>query len=146
MGDPFSLASDFPRLKGITITLGKGLAVANAQDVRTSFELFAKHTYRLDWIQVIGLNEPTLVKYLYSVVENVDEDHIRKGVQTKIHEYAECIGWMNAIIWWGLPGEEAPCKPTPYTGDRRVRKRLFRMVDGHVVSYAAGQSFLSGGD
>lgn len=146
MGNPFSLATDFPHVKGITITLGRGLAVASAQDVRKNFELFAMHMYRLDWLQVIGLNDPTLLKYLYSVVERADQGHCRKGVQTKITEYKECIGWKNAIIWWGLPGEEAPRKPTPYTGDRRVRNRLFRMVDGNVVSYAAGQSFLDLGE
>ncbi|KAF6227740.1 hypothetical protein HO173_012070 [Letharia columbiana] len=146
MGNPFSLATDFPHLKGITITLGRGLAVASSQDVRTNFELFAKHVYRLNWLQVIGLNDPTLLKYLYSVVERADEDHGRKGMQTEITEYEECIGWKNAIIWWGLPGEEAPCKPTPYAGDRRVRNRLFRIVDGNVVSYAAGHSFLDPGE
>lgn len=142
MGNPFSLATDFPHLKGITITLGKGLAVASSQDVRAHFELFAKHMYRLDWLQIIGLNDPTLLKYLYSIVESANRDHDRKGVQTEITEYNECIGWKNAIIWWGFPGEKAPCEPTPYTGDRRVRKRLFRIVVGNVVSYAAGQSFL----
>ena len=120
--------------------------MASAQDVRTNFELFVKYTYRLEWLQVIGLNDPTLLKYLYSVVENPDEGYCRKGVQTKITEYKEWIGWKNAIIWWGLPGEEAPCEPTPYTGDRRIRTRLFRMVDGNVVSYAAGQSFLDVGE
>ena len=147
MGSRFSLATDFPHLKGITVTLGKGLAVANAQDVRMNFELFAKHIYKLDWLQVIGLNDPTLLKYLYSVIERGDDDdgRGRKSVQTKITEYKECIGWKNAIIWWGLPGEEAPRKPIPYTGDRRVRNRLFRMVDENVVSYAAGQSFLDTG-
>lgn len=146
MGQPFSLATDFPHLEGITITLGRGLAIASAQEVRTNFKLFAKHIYRLDWLQVIGLNDPTLVKYLYSFVERVDEGRGRKGVQTKITEYKECIGWKNAIIWWGLPGEQAPCEPTPYTGDRRVRNRLFRIVDGNAVSYAAGQSFLDTGE
>lgn len=146
MGNRFSLATDFPHLKGITITLGRGLAVASSQDVRINFELFAKHVYRLDWLQVIGLNDPTLLKYLYSVVERADEGHRCKSMQMKITEYEECIGWKNAIIWWGLPVEEAPCNPTPYTGDRRVRNRLFRMVDGNSVSYAAGQSFLDTGD
>lgn len=71
-------------------------------------------------------------------MERADGDHNRKGVQTKVAGYEECIGWKNAIIWWGLPEEEAPRKPTPYTGDRRVRNRLFRIED---VSYASGQSF-----
>ena len=146
MGEPFSLATDFPRLRGITITLGSGLGVANPQDVRKNFELFAKHIYRLDWLQVIGLNDATLVKYLYSFVERAEEGQCHKVVQTKISEYEECIGWKNAIIWWGLPGEQAPCEPTPFTGDRRVRKRLFRIGDGDVVSYAAGQSFLDTGE
>ena len=146
MGNPFSLANDFPHLKGFTITLGRGLAVANSHDVRTNFEMFAKHIYKLDWLQVIGLNDPTQLKYLYSIVQKTHEDHGHKGVQVKTTEYKECIGWENAIIWLGLPGEEAPCKPTPYTGDRRVRNRLFRMRDGNEVSYAAGQSFLDTGE
>ena len=146
MRNPFSLATDFPHLKGITITLGRGLVVANSQDLRTSFELFAKHMYRLDWLQVIGVNCSTLLPYLYSIVERADEGHGRKSIQVEITEYKECVGWKNAIMWWGLPGEEAPCKPTPYTGDRRIRCILFRMVNGNVVSYAAGQSFLDTGE
>ena len=146
VGNLFSLATDFPHVKGITITLGRGLAVASAQDVRKNFELFAINICRLDWLQVIGLNDPSLLEYLFSVVERADQGHCRQGVQTKITEYKECIGWKNAIIWWGLPGQEAPCKPTPYTGDRRIRNRLFRMVNGNVVSYAAGQSFLDVGE
>ena len=146
MGNRFNLAADFPRLKGITITLGRGLRVACSQDVRANFELFAKHIYRLDWLQVIGLNDLTILKYLYSAVERTDEGHGRKCMQTQTTEYKEYIGWKNAVIWWGFPGEEAPCKPMPFTGDRRVRNRLFRMVDGNVLSYAAGQSFLDTGE
>ena len=141
-GERFSLTSDFPHLKGITITLGNQLAVANSKIVRTNFELFAKQIYGLDWLEVIGLNDPPLIKYLYSVVEKADGGRGRKGVQTKITDYKECIGWKNAIIWWGLPEEEVPCNPTPYTGDRRVRKRLFRIGDGDSVAYGVGQSFL----
>ena len=146
VGQPFSLAKDFPHLKAITITLGQGLAVASSQDVRVSFELFAKHIYRLDRVQVIGLNDLTVLEYLYPVVERADDGHGRKSVQMDITEYKECIGWKNVIIWWGLPGEEPPCEPTPFTGDRRVRCRLFRIVDGETVSYAAGHSFLDTGE
>ena len=100
MGNPFSLATDFPHLNDITITLGKDLLSPIPRMLGwTDFELFAKHIYKHDRIQVVGLNDPALLEYLYSAVERADDDLNRKGVQTKVAEYKSCIGRKNAIIW-----------------------------------------------
>ena len=38
---------------------------------------------------------------------------VAEGVQPEFSEYKEQIRWKNAVIWSGLPDEEAPCEPTP---------------------------------
>lgn len=113
----FSLAQDFPHLKGITITLGESLAAASSQEVQINFELFAKQIYKLDWLRVIGLKDPKTLKFLHSGVDRTDDAHGRKGVQMEMIEYKECTSWKDAIIWWGPPGEAAPRRLARYPGD-----------------------------
>ena len=107
-------------------------AVANAASVTTNFELLARHIRRLQWLQVIGLNDEELLGVLEPVVRNAIDSptNSRKGLRTKISEYRLFTGWRNATLWWGLPGEEAPCEMPAYEGNKRIRSQLFRIVDG----------------
>jgi len=136
------LAKDFPHLKGVTLTLGRGLALADAKTVRNHLDTFMKYMYRLDWIQLIGLNDVELLGHLKPILERHDEPNGKKEVQVKTSNYENFIGWTNASLWWDLPGKVAPCEIPAFAGDRRHRYRLYRYQDGDDVSYTAGCSFI----
>lgn len=106
-------------------------------------KIFRECMYRLDWIQVIGLNDESLLGVLRPIVERLDDRKGEKGVQVKVEEYENSVGWKNATIWWGEPNSEALCAIPEFTGDRRYRLRFFRIVDGCHVSYATGESFIA---
>ena len=141
----FNLAQDFPQLKGVTVTLCRRLSLANAETMSLNLKMFRQCMYRLHWVQIIGLNDESLLSVLYPIVQRPEEKAGKRGVQTKIEEYDLFIGWKNATIWWGEPNSMAPCSIPAYTGDRRYRHRLFRIVDGNSVSYTSGKSFIASG-
>ncbi|MCJ1453975.1 hypothetical protein MMC28_004325 [Mycoblastus sanguinarius] len=141
-GPTFSLAKDFPHLKGLALTLGRGLAVSDAATITSNFQLLVRNMYRLDWIQIIGLNDETLLELLMPIVKKSYQNNSNRVLRTKITEYDMFVGWKNAVVWWGLPGEQAPSEIQAYAGDRRYRHRLFRIINGNEVSYTSGHSFL----
>ena len=80
---------------------------------------------------------------LHPIVEKLDDKKGEKGVQVKIEEYENFVGWKNATIWWGEPNSEAPCAIPEFTGDRRYRRRFSREADGSHVLYATGESCIA---
>lgn len=137
----FGLAKEFPNLRGVTLTLGRGLATATAKTIKGHLDMFMKYMYRLGWIQLLGLNDVELIYHLKPILEKNDESKSDKALQVQTSKYDKCIGWTNASIWWNLPGSKPPCEIPAFVGDRSQRWSLYRYPDGHEVTYTAGCSF-----
>lgn len=136
----FGFATDFPSLKGVTITFSRGLAVADAGTMKSHLNTFMKYMYRLDWIQLIGLNDVGLLGHLKPILKSSEQPDSQKVLRTQTSKYDTCVGWTNASIWWGMPDSKSPCEIPSFNGDPCQRWCLYRYQDGVKVSYTAGGS------
>ena len=136
------LAAEFSNLKGITISFDRDLAIAAVGTVRKHLELFAKHMYGLQWVQVIGVNDASAVDVLQTKLKNHGKPNNGGSVQKKTSKYGSFVGWENVSLWWGHPGSSAPYEIPLYSEDRRTRHRLFRIQQGQSITYSAGTSFI----
>lgn len=137
----FSLANDFCRLTGLTLTLGKGLSISSAETITTIFEKLADKLPKLQWLQIIGLNDRSLLHLLKPVVQQKNQRQDAKDLQIQTSTWACRIGWTNALLWWALPGQSPPVEPISFTGDRRWRRRIYQLNVAGRVTYTCGESF-----
>ena len=145
----FSLGKEYPNLRHLTLTLGRGLEVEPKEKLEHRLRPFRKGLRGISVLEVIGLNDESILRMLFPVVmapecmaENVEVQEGRKErVQIKLSDYAEMPGWKNAILWWGRDGEGPPVEGRPFPGDKRYRRRLYRVdMGGGRVEMSVGDS------
>ena len=146
----FSLNKDFPNLKHLAITLGRGLEVTIRWSIDRALAPFRRYL-RVSIFEIVGLNDKQVLPTLGIIVRPRStpeecENSIYK-VQSSVSEYKEMVGWVNAIFWWGRDGEETPVEPRRFAGDSRYRRRLYLIGDSSTLgSYmTVGESFLEPG-
>ena len=67
----------------------------------------------------------------------------QKKVQSSVSEYDELPGWKNAMLWWEKDGDKPPVRPRPFRGDKRYRRRLYKVDMGRqILSLIVGDSSL----
>ena len=144
----YCLASDFPNLHHMTVTLGRGLEIEKLSNLQEMLSPF-KNYLRVRAFEIVGVNDRRLLPDLGAIVrpqnQTFGQRHGTMDIQTSVSEYKEMPGWVNAIMWWGKAGEKAPVKPRTFTGDCRYRRRLYvidsDLPDGPYMS--VGESFSS---
>ena len=136
----YSLAQDFPNLKGISLTIGPGLHVGSIRSLSGHLTTFFKYVYPLKWIQLIGLNGDAELECLHPILKKTNEASGRSNVQVKVSTYENAIGWINASLWWGVPGSRNPHQLPIFAKDSKIRIQLFKLQDGQDLSYTAGHS------
>ncbi|KAL9125312.1 MAG: hypothetical protein Q9217_005470 [Psora testacea] len=145
----FDLCRDYPHVKHLTLTLGRGLEVERSWKIEHILRPFRENLRGVSVFEVRGVNDENLLPELFSIVrplkqsmegQEVDEK-LREAVQMSVSEYEEMPGWKNAILWWGKSGEAAPVEGRPFGGDKRFRRRLYRVgMGGGRVEMSVGES------
>ena len=145
----FGLQNDYPNLKQVTLTLGRGLETENRRKLKYLLEPFVDNL-GVRIFEIEGLNNESLVETLQSIVrpkELKPSDESNEGrPQIQRSEHEQRPGWINAILWWGKDGETAPIESRRFEGDQRYRRRLFKVDVGQPESMqlSVGESFSRG--
>jgi len=146
----FGLGEDFPHLKSVTITLGRNAERFYSPQLKAVVGQLLDGLTWVPVVELIGVNDETLLEEWKECMERVyfdtSKEHEReeRRLHMSLTEYKERPGWKNVLFWWGEKGvcEEPPCKPRPFGGDRRYRRRLYRIDTGRDITYQVGESFL----
>lgn len=166
---PSSLKNDFPHLKYVTLTLGRGLEKVDSCSLKLILRPWACILEKSpEWVQIIGLNNETGLSYFAPLVIPADPrggrdsqsyaDNILPGaevaaetiahrkarVQKHVSGYAERPGWKNAIFWW-CTSATPPCQIRSFRGDPRWRRRLYQ-ADNEGVRERFGRKECSVGE
>ena len=145
----FNLRADYPNLRHLTLSLGRALEVEQEGKLWNILQPFSRSLRGIPVLEIIGLNELLLLYSLTPIVRPVPPasdgmagaEVSGSKVQMKISEYDEMPGWKNVILWWGKDGETPPVQGRPFTGDRKYRRRLYRIdMGGGKVELSAGES------
>lgn len=142
------LQSDFPRLKHVTLTLGREYETASLPRLRAAIRPFRKHLH-LKSFETLGLCHEDSLTEVEDIVRPSDSrsagpENSGKGVQRYMSEYDELPGWKNALLWWGRDGEPPPVdqKSLQMRWRRRYRRRLYRVdMDENSVALMVGESY-----
>ena len=141
------MQSDFPRLKHVTLTLGREYETASLPRLRAIILPFGKHLH-LKSFEILGLCREELLTEVEDVVRPSDSKSAGHGgnrVQRLVSEYDELPGWKNGLLWWGRDGEPPPVdqKSFQMRWPRRYRRRLYRVdMDENSVALMVGESSL----
>ena len=141
------MQSDFPRLKHITLTLGREYETASLPRLRATILPFCEHL-QLKSFEILGLCREELWTEVEDIVRPSDSrsagpEHGGKSVQRYVSEYDELPGWKNGLLWWGREGEPPPVdqKLFQMRWPRRYRRRLYRVdMDENSVALIVGES------
>ena len=142
----FAFRANFPHLKRLTITMIGGLSVASTEHLRPECEHFGRSIRGLASVQIIGLNDESMVEVFEPMLENSGKNSgDRRSVQKHVAESPTNVGWKNVTLWWGLTNENPPHHNSedgslmPWR-----RRRLFKLGDGPNFTYSMGESCIPG--
>lgn len=143
------MRSDFPRLKHVTLTLGREYETASLPLLRATILPFCEHL-QLKSFEILGLCREELLTEVGDIVRPSDSrsagpDYCGKMVQRLVSEYDELPGWKNGLLWWGRDGEPPPVdqKILQMRWPKRYRRRLYRVdMDEKSVALMVGESSL----
>lgn len=126
----FSLRNDFPNLKYLTLTFGRGLETATRSKLMSIIEPWTSTLeHRLKWVQIIGLNDEILLSYLFPLVwpmARLEESNITREDSDHRNEPKR--------EFTDVDGNNDDLRPTDAGDAARVCEPRARM---HVDEYAA---------
>ena len=114
-----SLGQDFPYLRRMTINIDFWVGVMSASLLRSMSEGFRERSQALDWVLVLALDDEEMLDY-FELLVNRKDDSKDGNKEVRRHAWTNKAGvpWIDALLWWGAPGEAVPRKP------RSIRDQL----------------------